>query len=104
MLARSLALLAAVVLLQGVPSQVKAVDASQSHAKLAVEAPGGEQGNGLPGPEPNLKTSFAPEEYEAPWTWWLSVILTAVTVVIIVAFGLAYYLLIHRPRQRIPQP
>ncbi len=69
---------------------------------LAVEGPSEEAG--LPGPEPNLQNSFAPEEYEAPWTWWLGVILTIVTVLIIVGFGAAYYLLVHRPRQRMPQP
>ncbi|MFN2555833.1 MAG: hypothetical protein ABR592_03005 [Nitriliruptorales bacterium] len=98
--------LAAIVLFQG-----ETADASQAARQtrdeeavvLAVEGPSEEEG-GLPGPEPNLKNSFAPEEYEAPWTWWLGVILTAVSVVIIVGFGLAYYILIHRPRQRTPQP
>ncbi len=71
---------------------------------LAVEAPGAEPGGQLPGPEPNLQNSFAPEEYEIPWTWWLGVILTVVAVLIVVGFGLAYYVLIHRPRQRILQP
>ncbi|MDQ4131365.1 MAG: hypothetical protein M3133_10345, partial [Actinomycetota bacterium] len=73
-------------------------------ASLAVEDESGTQGGQLPGPEPNLQNSFAPEEYEAPWTWWLGVILTAVTVLLIATFGLAYYVLIHRPRQRVAQP
>lgn len=92
-----------------VPLQGEAVAAFRARvggaeASLAVEAEAGTQGGQLPGPEPNLQNSFAPEEYEAPWTWWLGVILTAVTVLLIAAFGLAYYVLIHRPRQRVPQP
>lgn len=66
---------------------------------LAVEG----EGEQLPGPEPNLRNSFAPPEYEAPWTWWLSVVLAVVTVLAIAGFGLGYYLLFHRRRQRIPQ-
>lgn len=90
----------------GVAASEPGEQASREHSALvlAVEAPGGEGGGQLPGPEPNLQNSFAPEEYEIPWTWWLGVILTVVAIVIVAGFGLAYYVLIHRPRQRIPQP
>lgn len=97
------AFFAAVAALQG-----EVLDASQPAERvsreeaivLAVEGPTEE----LLGPEPNLQSSFAPEEYQTPWTWWLGVLLTVVAVMMTVGFGLAYYLLIHRPRQRTPQP
>lgn len=50
----------------------------------------------LPGPEPNFENTFAPEEFETPWHWWLGVILTAVTVLAIGGIGLGYWLLVRR--------
>lgn len=102
-----LPVLAAVALQGGVAKAsepAERVSGEESAVVLAVEAPGEGQGGQLPGPEPNLRNSFAPEEYEAPWTWWLSVVLTVVALLIVVGFGLAYYVLFHRPSQRVPQP
>lgn len=98
-----MALLAAVVVQVDASESVVRVSGEEA-VVLAVDATAGEEGGRLPGPEPNLQNSFAPEEYEAPWTWWLGVVLTVVAVMITLGFGLAYYVLIHRPRQRIPQP
>ncbi len=61
-------------------------------AALAVEVQEGE----LPGPEPNPSTSFAPSEYEAPWTWWMGVLLTGVAVFAALGAGLGYFLLVKR--------
>lgn len=63
--------------------------------QLAVEeepAEGGEP----PGPEPDLENTFAPTEFETPWTWWMGVILTAVAVLSIGGVGLGYWLLVRR--------
>jgi hypothetical protein len=57
---------------------------------------GGETGE-LPGPEPDPQTSFAPKDYEPPWTWWLGVILTVVAVLAVGGTALGYYLLVRRP-------
>lgn len=68
---------------------------------LATEE-GGEGGEGagetteLPGPEPNFENTFAPDEFETPWHWWLGVVLTAVTVLAIGGIGLGYWLLVRR--------
>lgn len=60
------------------------------------EAAEGEAEGELPGPEPSPGTTFAPDDYEAPWTWWMGVILTVVTVLGIGGAGLGYWLLVHR--------
>lgn len=63
--------------------------------ELAVEeGPGG--GTELPGPEPDFQNTFAPEEFETPPTWWIGVILAAVTVLSIAGLGLGYLLLVRR--------
>lgn len=69
--------------------------APSSAIQLAVEGGEGE-GTELPGPEPDLDSTFAPEEFETPWTWWMGVILTAVTVLAIGGVGLGYWLLVRR--------
>lgn len=80
---------------------LSAVPAAASEApappamQLAVEGEGGEGGE-LPGPEPDLDNTFAPEEFETPWTWWMGVMLTAVAVLSIGGVGLGYWLLVRR--------
>ncbi|MBW3577722.1 MAG: hypothetical protein KY462_08300 [Actinobacteria bacterium] len=44
----------------------------------------------LPGPDPDPDNTFAPTEFTPSWTWWLGVILTVVTVLMLVAFGFIY--------------
>lgn len=68
------------------------------YAAAATEAPGDQ----LPGPEPTLESTFAPTEYEAPWTWWMGVGLAAVGVLAAGGTGLGYYLLVYRPRREVP--
>lgn len=63
--------------------------------QLAVEEEPAEDGE-LPGPEPDLENTFAPDEFETPWTWWMGVILTAVAVLSIGGVGLGYWLLVRR--------
>lgn len=54
-----------------------------------------------PGPEPrgpdDPDNAFAPPEYERPWTWWMSVLLLAGLVPMLVAAALVYYLRVRRP-------
>lgn len=76
---------------------------------LAVEdtgqEPGGEapgEQEELPGPEPNPETTFAPSDYERNWTWWIGVILTAVTAIAIAGVGVTYYVLVDRDREEGP--
>lgn len=76
------------------PTAVPAT-AWEAPVQLAVEEEPAEGGE-LPGPEPDLENTFAPEEFEAPWTWWLGVILTAVAVLTIGGVGLGYWLLVRR--------
>lgn len=93
---RSLAVLLAALLLVGA-APVAATAQELAEAVLAVE--GGGEGEPLPGPEPSLEHTFAPEEYEAPWTWWMSVILLAVTVLAIGGAALGFWLLVPRDRE-----
>ncbi|HEX2027561.1 MAG TPA: hypothetical protein VHF25_06130 [Nitriliruptorales bacterium] len=65
-------------------------------AQEGAGAAGGEAEGELPGPDPSPGTTFAPENYETPWTWWMGVILTVVTVLGIGGVGLGYWLLVHR--------
>lgn len=86
--------LTAIVGLSAAPAA--AWEAPRSPAiQLAVEGGDGEGGE-LPGPEPELDNTFAPEEFETPWHWWLGVILTVVTVLSIAGMGLGYWVLVRR--------
>ncbi len=101
---RLLGTLLTALVLVGLLSSAAAAAATAGH-QLAVAQPTGQPAAAgdeqpLPGPEPDPRTTFAPEQYEPPWTWWLGVILTGVTVVGVAAAGLGYWLLIARPRQR----
>lgn len=77
------------------PMPAMASEGPPAAVQLAVEEEPGEGGE-LPGPEPDLENTFAPDEFEAPWTWWLGVVLTAVAVLSIGGVGLGYWLLVRR--------
>lgn len=89
------ALLLVVTLTLAVGMTAVPATAWEAPVQLAVEEEPAEGGE-LPGPEPDLENTFAPEEFEAPWTWWLGVILTAVAVLSIGGVGLGYWLLVRR--------
>lgn len=89
--------------LSAVPAAAEQVP--QPAIRLAVEGgEGGEGGEGdttqLPGPEPDLDNTFAPDEFDTPWTWWLGVVLTAVAVLSIGGVGLGYWLLVRHREDR----
>lgn len=90
------ALVLAVGLTAGPATAREADRADHVQVRLAVEEAPGESSTELPGPEPNFENTFAPEEFEAPWTWWLGVVLTAVAVLAIGGVGLGYWLLVRR--------
>lgn len=92
---RALLLVVTLTLAVGLTTVPATASATPPAVRLAVEEGPGEGGD-LPGPDPDLENTFAPEEFEAPWTWWLGVILTAVAVLSIGGVGLGYWLLVRR--------
>lgn len=66
------------------------------------EVPAEQEQQELPGPEPDPQTTFAPSDYERNWTWWIGVILTAVTAIAIAGIGISYYVLVDREREEGP--
>lgn len=87
------------LLLGGSPVAVSATEAGGGESP-AAEAPaeGGEEP--LPGPEPDFgsENTFQPADYEAPWTWWMGVVLTAVAVLTVGGIALGWWLLVPRDR------
>lgn len=73
---------------------------AETAAVLALEA---EPGAEAPGPEPAPPNATdnpaAPDEYERPWIWAVSVILLAAAVIGLAVGGGLYWLLVVRPRQ-----
>lgn len=102
MLRRALSstLLGLLLVLGTSPLGVGATEAGGGESPAAeVPAEGGEEP--LPGPEPQFgsENTFQPRDYEAPWTWWMGVVLTAVAVLTIGGVALGWWLLVPKDRE-----
>lgn len=89
------------LVLGGSPVAASATEAGGGESPAAEAPAEGEEP--LPGLEPNFgsENTFQPADYEAPWTWWLGVILTAVAVLTIGGVALGWWLLVPKDRSTV---